>query len=62
MADPAATVNFYTAFFGPPAAKIRRGYAKYVLDKPALRMPALSALVNVARWPRRRWHGGPGGA
>ncbi len=36
VADLAATVNFYTAFFGQPAAKIRRGYAKYVLDKPAL--------------------------
>ncbi|SMB83716.1 Glyoxalase/bleomycin resistance protein/dioxygenase [Hymenobacter roseosalivarius DSM 11622] len=36
VSDLAATVNFYTAFFGQPAAKIRRGYAKYVLDKPSL--------------------------
>jgi catechol 2,3-dioxygenase-like lactoylglutathione lyase family enzyme len=36
VADLTATVNFYTAFFGQPAAKIRRGYAKYVLDKPSL--------------------------
>jgi catechol 2,3-dioxygenase-like lactoylglutathione lyase family enzyme len=36
VSDLTATVNFYTAFFGQPAAKIRRGYAKYVLDKPAL--------------------------
>ncbi|WP_133274483.1 ArsI/CadI family heavy metal resistance metalloenzyme [Hymenobacter radiodurans] len=36
VSDLTATVNFYTAFFGQPAAKIRRGYAKYVLDKPSL--------------------------
>jgi len=36
VSDLTATVNFYTAFFGQPAAKIRRGYAKYVLDQPAL--------------------------
>lgn len=36
VSDLAATVNFYTAFFGQPAAKIRRGYAKYVLDQPSL--------------------------
>ena len=36
VSDLAATVNFYTAFFGQPATKIRRGYAKYVLDKPSL--------------------------
>lgn len=36
VSDLAATVNFYTAFFGQPAVKIRRGYAKYVLDKPSL--------------------------
>ncbi|QNH60921.1 ArsI/CadI family heavy metal resistance metalloenzyme [Hymenobacter sediminicola] len=36
VADLTATVNFYTAFFGRPAAKIRRGYAKYVLDQPSL--------------------------
>jgi catechol 2,3-dioxygenase-like lactoylglutathione lyase family enzyme len=36
VSDLTATVNFYTAFFGQPAAKIRRGYAKYVVDKPSL--------------------------
>ncbi|GGG34618.1 hypothetical protein GCM10011378_08800 [Hymenobacter glacieicola] len=36
VADLAATVTFYTAFFGQPAAKIKPGYAKYVLDEPAL--------------------------
>ncbi|HEX8425239.1 ArsI/CadI family heavy metal resistance metalloenzyme [Hymenobacter sp.] len=36
VSDLTATVNFYTAFFGQPATKIRRGYAKYVLDKPSL--------------------------
>ncbi|GAC1371720.1 MAG: hypothetical protein NVS3B25_27900 [Hymenobacter sp.] len=36
VSDLTATVNFYTAFFGQPAAKIKRGYAKYVLNKPAL--------------------------
>ncbi|WP_191906306.1 ArsI/CadI family heavy metal resistance metalloenzyme [Hymenobacter baengnokdamensis] len=46
VADLAATVNFYTAFFGQPAAKIRRGYAKYVLDKPAL---IISFVENPAR-------------
>ena len=36
VADLTATVNFYTAFFGQPASKIKRGYAKYVLDQPSL--------------------------
>ncbi|WP_052346220.1 ArsI/CadI family heavy metal resistance metalloenzyme [Hymenobacter swuensis] len=36
VADLAATVNFYTAFFGQPATKIKPGYAKYVLDAPSL--------------------------
>ena len=36
VSDLTATVNFYTAFFGQPAAKIKRGYAKYVLDNPSL--------------------------
>ncbi|MGY2130683.1 ArsI/CadI family heavy metal resistance metalloenzyme [Hymenobacter sp. HD11105] len=36
VSELTATVNFYTAFFGQPATKIRRGYAKYVLDKPSL--------------------------
>ncbi|MGD1844641.1 MAG: ArsI/CadI family heavy metal resistance metalloenzyme [Salibacteraceae bacterium] len=30
------TVNFYTAFFGKPAEKVKTGYAKYVLESPAL--------------------------
>ena len=36
VSDLTATVNFYTAFFGQPAAKLKRGYAKYVLDRPSL--------------------------
>lgn len=36
VSDLAATVGFYTQFFGQPATKIRRGYAKYVLDQPSL--------------------------
>ena len=46
VSDLAATVNFYTAFFGQPAAKIRRGYAKYVLDQPSL---IISFVENAAR-------------
>ncbi|QKG52209.1 ArsI/CadI family heavy metal resistance metalloenzyme [Hymenobacter sp. BRD67] len=46
VSDLAATVNFYTAFFGQPAAKIRRGYAKYVLDKPSL---IISFVENAGR-------------
>ena len=46
VSDLAATVNFYTTFFGQPAAKIRRGYAKYVLDKPSL---MISFVENAAR-------------
>lgn len=30
------TVNFYTAFFGQAAEKVKPGYAKYVLESPAL--------------------------
>jgi catechol 2,3-dioxygenase-like lactoylglutathione lyase family enzyme len=36
VSDIAASINFYTAFFGRPALKIRPGYAKYVLDSPSL--------------------------
>ncbi|RYU78340.1 ArsI/CadI family heavy metal resistance metalloenzyme [Hymenobacter persicinus] len=36
VADLAATVSFYNTIFGQPAAKIRPGYAKYVLDQPSL--------------------------
>jgi catechol 2,3-dioxygenase-like lactoylglutathione lyase family enzyme len=46
VSDLTATVNFYTAFFGQPAAKIKRGYAKYVLDQPAL---IISFVENPAR-------------
>ncbi|MFD2718228.1 ArsI/CadI family heavy metal resistance metalloenzyme [Hymenobacter monticola] len=46
VSDLAATVNFYTAFFGQPAAKIKRGYAKYVLDRPSL---IISFVENAAR-------------
>lgn len=46
VSDLAATVNFYTTFFGQPAAKIRRGYAKYVLNQPAL---IISFVENAAR-------------
>lgn len=34
--DIAATVNFYTAFFGQPASKVKAGYAKYELESPGL--------------------------
>ncbi len=46
VSDLAATVNFYTTFFGQPAAKVRRGYAKYVLDQPSL---IISFVENPAR-------------
>lgn len=36
VSNLAATVNFYNSFFGKPADKIRKGYAKYILDKPSL--------------------------
>ena len=32
----AASVHFYTTFFGQPANKVKPGYAKYILDKPSL--------------------------
>ncbi|TGE14164.1 ArsI/CadI family heavy metal resistance metalloenzyme [Hymenobacter elongatus] len=46
VADLTATVNFYTAFFGQPATKIRPGYAKYMLDTPSL---IISFVENPAR-------------
>ena len=46
VADLTATVNFYTAFFGQPAAKLKPGYAKYVLDQPSL---IISFVENAAR-------------
>ena len=36
VSDLEASVRFYTAFFGQPAAKVKPGYAKYVLDSPSL--------------------------
>ena len=34
--DIAATVRFYTVFFGQEPTKVRAGYAKYTLDQPSL--------------------------
>ena len=36
VSNLAASVNFYSTFFGQPATKIKPGYAKYVLDSPSL--------------------------
>ncbi|MFT4679962.1 MAG: catechol 2,3-dioxygenase-like lactoylglutathione lyase family enzyme [Flavobacteriales bacterium] len=36
VADIASTVNFYTSFFGRPADKVKKGYAKYILEAPSL--------------------------
>lgn len=36
VSDIASTVNFYTAFFGQPASKVKAGYAKYELESPGL--------------------------
>lgn len=36
VSNLAATVNFYSTFFGKPADKIKPGYAKYILDSPSL--------------------------
>lgn len=36
VSDIMQTVNFYTAFFGLPASKIKPGYAKYILESPSL--------------------------
>lgn len=36
VSDIAQTVNFYTAFFGQPASKVKKGYAKYELASPGL--------------------------
>ncbi len=46
VSDLASTINFYTAFFGKPADKIRKGYAKYLLDTPSL---IISFLENPER-------------
>jgi len=34
--DLASTVNFYNTFFGQPAYKVKKGYAKYELSNPGL--------------------------
>ncbi|MFT5914315.1 MAG: catechol 2,3-dioxygenase-like lactoylglutathione lyase family enzyme [Flammeovirgaceae bacterium] len=44
--DLAETVNFYTTFFGQPAEKVKKGYAKYILESPAL---VISFLENPER-------------
>jgi catechol 2,3-dioxygenase-like lactoylglutathione lyase family enzyme len=36
VSDIGKSVNFYTSFFGQEPAKVKPGYAKYVLDKPSL--------------------------
>lgn len=36
VSNLAASVNFYSTFFGQPANKVKPGYAKYILDKPSL--------------------------
>lgn len=36
VSDLAKTVDFYNSFFGQEANKVKPGYAKYVLDSPAL--------------------------
>jgi catechol 2,3-dioxygenase-like lactoylglutathione lyase family enzyme len=46
VTDLDATLRFYDAFFGQPAAKVRPGYAKYVLDAPSL---IISFVQNPAR-------------
>ena len=36
VSDLAASVNFYNTFFGVPATKVKKGYAKYELTSPGL--------------------------
>ena len=36
VSDLSATVNFYSTFFGQPASKVKKGYAKYELAEPGL--------------------------
>jgi catechol 2,3-dioxygenase-like lactoylglutathione lyase family enzyme len=36
VSNLAASVNFYTTFFGKAADKVKPGYAKYILEKPSL--------------------------
>lgn len=46
VSNLAASVNFYTTFFGQSASKIKAGYAKYVLDSPSL---IISFIENPSR-------------
>lgn len=36
VSDIQKTVDFYTSFFGAEPAKVKPGYAKYILDSPSL--------------------------
>ena len=36
VSDLAKTIDFYNLFFGKQPEKVRKGYAKYLLDEPAL--------------------------
>jgi len=36
VSDLIVTVNFYSTFFGVPATKVKKGYAKYELVEPGL--------------------------
>lgn len=36
VSDLASSINFYTTFFGQPASKVKKGYAKYELSEPGL--------------------------
>ena len=36
VSDLIQTVNFYSTFFGQPASKVKKGYAKYELLEPSL--------------------------
>ena len=46
VTDLVRTVDFYNQFFGQEAAKVKPGYAKYVLDSPSL---IISFVENPAR-------------
>ncbi len=46
VSNLAATVNFYNTFFNKQAEKIKKGYAKYILDQPSL---IISFVENPAR-------------
>jgi catechol 2,3-dioxygenase-like lactoylglutathione lyase family enzyme len=46
VSDLLKTIDFYNRFFGKEPVKIRTGYTKYVLDKPAL---IISFVENPAR-------------